>query len=641
MRFLKSVLFSRLVSLLTYNISARWIRLVCLVSLFAIALSSLPVRLKHDSATAQGSRPQRTQGPPSRNLPNLNEARGIEPGTPKIMPPVPATKCRGRDEKCKKAKGKGKISNNLPDNQDRLQAYAGHQSRRDYIDWFSAGTSPLSVLADLFYWPASIISNFPDLPYRDGGSVLAESAVKGANPRNETYGNAASGGPRKAYGYRSGRSPVTAQSGGVVSVTPGAYQTPYLIGDVTSPSNTGHGYTSVYAGAGGLAFGSCRWFNFPSVSGQITSIKLKFDWAYNNAYAPTGNDSNSFRIYYSLNGDGGTDGPWVEALNLGNVTGSNSGSVEVTLPTNQDLSLVQVYDSINAGSIFGGGAGINASVSNIRLEVDTVPVISNVAAGGITSSSATITWTTNELADSQVEYGTTGYTQSTALNPALVTAHSQGLSGLTAGTLYHYRVKSRDAAGNLAVSGDFTFTTDAVVISNVAAGGITNTNATITWITNENSDSQVEYGPTTAYGQSAPATPNPALVTTHSQGLSGLTAGTVYHYRVKSRDAAGNLGVSADFTFTTGSVVISNVAAGGITTTSATITWTTNENSDSQVEYGMDTGYGLSAPTTPNPALVTAHSQVLSGLTAGTLYHYRVRSRDAAGNLAVSGDFTL
>jgi subtilase family serine protease len=38
---------------------------------------------------------------------------------------------------------------------------------------------------------------------------------------------------------------------------------------------------------------------------------------------------------------------------------------------------------------------------------------------------------------------------------------------------------------------------------------------------------------------------------------------------------------------------------------------------------------------------VTAHSRVLSGLAAGTLYHYRVVSADAAGNPAVSGDFTL
>jgi hypothetical protein len=116
MLFSKSVLFSRLVSLLTRNISARWIRLICLVSLFAVALSSLPVHLKHDSATAQGSRSRRTQGPPSRNLPNIDEARGIEPGTPRIMPPVPATKCRGRDEKCKRAKGK--VGSNLPADQD-------------------------------------------------------------------------------------------------------------------------------------------------------------------------------------------------------------------------------------------------------------------------------------------------------------------------------------------------------------------------------------------------------------------------------------------------------------------------------------------------------------------------------------------
>ena len=106
MPFSKSDLFPRFVRLLTRDISARRIRLVCLVSFFAIALSSLPVHLKHDSATARGSRPQWTQGPPSRNLPNLDELRRIEPGTPRIMPPVPATQCRGRDEKCKRATGK-------------------------------------------------------------------------------------------------------------------------------------------------------------------------------------------------------------------------------------------------------------------------------------------------------------------------------------------------------------------------------------------------------------------------------------------------------------------------------------------------------------------------------------------------------
>ncbi|MBI4057649.1 MAG: right-handed parallel beta-helix repeat-containing protein, partial [Elusimicrobia bacterium] len=90
----------------------------------------------------------------------------------------------------------------------------------------------------------------------------------------------------------------------------------------------------------------------------------------------------------------------------------------------------------------------------------TPPVISNVQATNIGSSQATITWTTNESADSQVEYGlSASYGNSTTLNPTLVTSHSQTLSGLSAETLYHFRVKSKDARGNLATSGDFTFTT--------------------------------------------------------------------------------------------------------------------------------------------------------------------------------------
>jgi putative transposon-encoded protein len=90
----------------------------------------------------------------------------------------------------------------------------------------------------------------------------------------------------------------------------------------------------------------------------------------------------------------------------------------------------------------------------------TPPVISAVTASAITSSTATITWVTDKPADTQVEYGlTTSYGQSTTLNINLVTFHSQILSGLTPNMLYHYRVKSKDTAGNLSVSADFTFTT--------------------------------------------------------------------------------------------------------------------------------------------------------------------------------------
>ena len=48
------------------------------------------------------------------------------------------------------------------------------------------------------------------------------------------------------------------------------------------------------------------------------------------------------------------------------------------------------------------------------------------------------------------------------MNATLVTiAHVDARRVWRPSTLYHYRVKSRDAAGNLATSGDFTFTTRA------------------------------------------------------------------------------------------------------------------------------------------------------------------------------------
>ena len=103
---------------------------------------------------------------------------------------------------------------------------------------------------------------------------------------------------------------------------------------------------------------------------------------------------------------------------------------------------------------------------------DTVaPVITSVGATAITHEAATITWTTNENADGQVDYGTTSaYGSTTPATSTLVTSQAIRLTGLSPTTLYHYRVKSRDVWGNLAVSGDFTFTTT-IVMSDLALSG--------------------------------------------------------------------------------------------------------------------------------------------------------------------------
>src|SRR5260370_4147049 len=120
--------------------------------------------------------------------------------------------------------------------------------------------------------------------------------------------------------------------------------------------------------------------------------------------------------------------------------------------------------------------------------VDNVPPVISALAVAPASTTATITWSTNKASDSRVDYATSpsSLTQSAA-NASLVTAHSISLTGLTAGTVYYYRVTSVDASCNsatspIAANAPATFTppdtTPPVITAVTAAPGATT--ATIT-----------------------------------------------------------------------------------------------------------------------------------------------------------------
>ncbi|MCW5556084.1 MAG: hypothetical protein KIS67_28500 [Verrucomicrobiae bacterium] len=88
----------------------------------------------------------------------------------------------------------------------------------------------------------------------------------------------------------------------------------------------------------------------------------------------------------------------------------------------------------------------------------TPPAISDIAATpGV--SSAAISWKTDELASSRVEYGLTAAYGTLNSSSLLRTQHNISLAGLSPATLYHFRVRSTDAATNETVSADGTFTT--------------------------------------------------------------------------------------------------------------------------------------------------------------------------------------
>jgi len=162
--------------------------------------------------------------------------------------------------------------------------------------------------------------------------------------------------------------------------------------------------------------------------------------------------------------------------------------------------------------------------------------ITDVSSGNITQTTATITWTTDLLANSTVNYGNDSPPGLTASDSAFDTNHVVNLTDLSPDTLYYYEVISTNQAGNetqVDNNGGFyyTFTTMMLppTISEVSASNITDTTATITWTTDQQTDSTVNYGNTTEVLLTASdITP----VSNHTINLAGLTPSTQYYYEV-------------------------------------------------------------------------------------------------------------
>ncbi|HZC73480.1 MAG TPA: Ig-like domain-containing protein [Jatrophihabitans sp.] len=139
---------------------------------------------------------------------------------------------------------------------------------------------------------------------------------------------------------------------------------------------------------------------------------------------------------------------------LGTATGTSYSDTTAAASTDYSYT-VRAYDAAGNTS----ADSLPATVSTPTPDA-TPPAISVAAAGPVSQTSATVTWTTDEPASSQVNYGpTAGYGNSSALNPTLVLSHSQTITGLSASTTYHFQVSSTDAAGNNALSADKIFTT--------------------------------------------------------------------------------------------------------------------------------------------------------------------------------------
>ncbi len=190
-------------------------------------------------------------------------------------------------------------------------------------------------------------------------------------------------------------------------------------------------------------------------------------------------------------------------------------------------------------------------VSSAPVLTDAAPTISAVNFV-LAPTMVTVAWSAsddNGLKSSKFEYGlTTNYGQG-----AIITgAFKVSLSSLVTSTVYFFKITVTDTANQITINtGSFKTSAGPVaalpLISSVAVL-VDTTSATISWLTDIDTTSEINYGATADYGSKVL---DATLAATHKLIIKGLQPNTAYHYRLIATDANGNSQSVADAIFTT------------------------------------------------------------------------------------------
>jgi len=365
------------------------------------------------------------------------------------------------------------------------------------------------------------------------------------------------------------------------------------------------------------------------------------------------NDGDGGTAFYSLNG-----GIWVSC--------ANTSATITPLVVGTNTLQVRSTKTVTSTVIYG-----YSPVLTFTVQGDTTPPTITVGpAVTPAQTTATITWTTDELATDRVQYGVTAaYGHLTAQDLAAdLTSHSVTVTGLTCGTAYRYGVISADAAGNTRISADAGFSTTACTdtIAPTPAVSITNittTTADVIISVDQNADRRVEVATDSLFSSNLCTNASCAYTGATAAGpftvnVTGpaIAANTTYFVRVTVSDQASGAGnvqslVTAFTTNQLNAPVLTDVLAapdGTNPSTKATVSWSTKadnngepgaplNSSTNRVQYGLTQTLGTEVATTDG---VSSHSLLLTGLTPGRTYFYRVKST-ANGKTSFSQIFSF
>ncbi len=251
----------------------------------------------------------------------------------------------------------------------------------------------------------------------------------------------------------------------------------------------------------------------------------------------------------------------------------------------------------------------------------TAPDISNVQIETVDDSSVTVTWETDEEADSLINYGLQEDYGIVRVPVPDKTTHSITLDNLDPGRVYHFRVVSADEEGNQGISADYKVQTTGTPTADGQGPA------------NADGDGQGEQA---GNADTVSQTPTEVTVEEIQQQIQEITDPQQLQ-EILNEVVKAIQGITEDLTIVGPPIVIPE-------TTTAIVRWTTDRESDSTVlfspasEYTPDQ-YTYSQASTGG--LTTEHEVRIIGLSPYTEYHFKVESTDSYDITGSSRDYTF
>jgi hypothetical protein len=206
--------------------------------------------------------------------------------------------------------------------------------------------------------------------------------------------------------------------------------------------------------------------------------------------------------------------------------------------------------------------------------------------------------------------------------------------------VYYYRVGSSDSTDQSKANPMFSsivsatiqgrYTEPAKLLSGIVISNISTRKATISWITNRESDTKIAYG-ITSNEYFEEEVYHSKQTASHEITLNNLEPDTIYYFKAKWTDEDGNTGESHELSFRTApapQVYKTEVERVGLDY--AMVSFEVHGATKAAIVYGVNLSYTGIKEINTSPSR-SSYTIILNDLEDGTTYNYKIRLTDMDG----------